>query len=260
MYIDMVANSTLDFTGNKNVDGVTTGHEKCRFTVVLTVSATGNFLKTYVIFKGLKNVPKCNVPPNMVVNVSMGGSMKEELMLDYCRRILRARGSFLCTEQSLLILDTHASHTQESVKKELQSLSIKKKYIPGKTTSYLQPLDVSVNGPFKTAMRTEWNKWYEEGPKEFTPKGYRKRPSYECLLVMVSNALATIKSDVIKRSFEACGIAPFGQKVQVEHLNGRLRGVLGYQEGVEDLDSDSDNLESSDDASDEELHMLQEVI
>ena len=92
VYIDMVSNCTLDFKGNKNVDGVTTGHEKCRFTVALTISAAGNFLKTYVIFKGLKNVPKCNVPPNMVINVSKGSSMKEELMLDYCRRVLRARG------------------------------------------------------------------------------------------------------------------------------------------------------------------------
>ena len=28
-------------------------------------------------------------------------------------------------------------------------------------------------------------------------------------------------------SFEVCGIAPHGKKVPVEHLNGRLRGVLG---------------------------------
>ena len=47
VYTDMVSNCTLDFKGNKNVDGVTTGHEKCRFTFALTISAAGNFLKTY---------------------------------------------------------------------------------------------------------------------------------------------------------------------------------------------------------------------
>ena len=255
VYIDMVSNCTLDFKGNKNVDGVTTGHEKCRFTVALTISAAGNFLKTYVIFKGLKNVPKCNVPPSMVINVSKGGSMKEELMLDYCRRVLRARGSFLCTEESMLMLDTHASHTNDSVKKELHSLNIKHKYIPPKTTSYLQPLDVSVNSPFKSVMRNEWNKWYEEGPKEFTPKGYRKRPSYDCLLVMVSNAVNSIKPEVIIRSFEACGVAPMGQKVPIEHLNGRLKGVLGYKEGIEELQSDS---ESSGEDDNEELDIFQD--
>ena len=51
-----------------------------------------------------------------------------------------------------------------------------------------------------------------------------------------------------------CGIAPQGKKVSVEHLNGRLRGVLGYKEGIEDLPED-DPLSSSDeeDMSDLEL-------
>ena len=132
---------------------MTTGHEKYRFTVAIITCAAGNLLKSYVIFKGLKNVPKCHVPSNIILSVSKSGSMKEELMLDYCRRVLRARGLFLCKEESLLLLDTHASHTH------------------AKTTSYLQPLDVSVNGPFKAAMRYKWNKWYETGPQEFTPKG-----------------------------------------------------------------------------------------
>ena len=104
--------------------------------------------------------------------------MKEEFVLDYCRRVLRARGLFLCNEETLLLLDTHASHTHESVKRELDSMKIKYKYIPAKTTSYLQPLDVSVNGSCKAAMRYEWNKWYETGQQEFTSKCYRKRPSY----------------------------------------------------------------------------------
>ena len=77
---------------------------------------------------------------------------------------------------------------------------------------------------------------------------------------MVSNAVNTIKPDVIRRSFETCGIAPFGQKVSLEHLNGCLRGVLGYREGIEELEGDFDNLESADGASDEELDMLQEAI
>ena len=58
VYIDMVSPTTLDFIGNKNVDGTTTGNEKSRFTVAITVSASGIMLKAYVIFKGLKNVPK----------------------------------------------------------------------------------------------------------------------------------------------------------------------------------------------------------
>ena len=165
-----------------------------------------------ICFKGLKNIPKHHVPSSIILSVSKGGSVKEELVLDYCRRVLRARGLFLCNEETLLLLDIHASHTHESVKRELDSMKIKYKYIPAKTTSYLQPLDVSVNGPCKAAMQYEWNKQYETGQQEFTPKGYRKRPSNEQILQMVSNGLKAIKTEVIKNSFEVCGIAPHGKK------------------------------------------------
>ena len=67
VYVDMVSSTTLDFIGSKNVGHMTIGHEKCRFTVVITISAAGKMLKSYVIFKGLKNVPKCNVPVNIVL-------------------------------------------------------------------------------------------------------------------------------------------------------------------------------------------------
>ena len=85
------------------------------------------------------------------------------------------------------------------------------------------------------ASREEWNFWFEHGPKEFTPKGYRKEPSYDYFLKMVSNALKKITPDIIKRSFEACGVKPNGQKVEAECLNGRLRGIFGYHEGLEEM-------------------------
>ena len=59
-------------------------------------------LKGYVILKGLKSIPKCSVPSNVILNVSEGGSMKEKLMLDWCQRVFIARGSFLCDKDSFL--------------------------------------------------------------------------------------------------------------------------------------------------------------
>ena len=189
VYIEVASSKTLDFVGNKNVDGATTDYKKSRLTVAITTSASGRMLKAYVIFKGLINVPRCTVPANIVMNVSMGGSVKEELMIDNCRKILRARGTLLCNEDSVLLLDSHSSNLHDSVKKEAEGLNTKLKIIPRKTAIYLQPQDVAVNSPFKTALRGEWNEWYENSPEEYTPKGSRKRTSYEWLLKMVSNAV-----------------------------------------------------------------------
>ena len=37
----------------------------------------------------------------------------------------------------------------------------------------------------------------------------------------------------IKQSLQLCGISAKGFAVPVEHLHARLRGILGYQEGLE---------------------------
>lgn len=58
MYFDMASDTTYAPVGSKDVLVKTTGHEKLRFTVVLTVTASGSRLRPMLIFKNLKNIPK----------------------------------------------------------------------------------------------------------------------------------------------------------------------------------------------------------
>ena len=64
-YFDMASDQTLYFKGNKNVDDIDTGHRKSRFTVTLCCCADGRMVKTLIVFKGLKNVPKRNLPADV---------------------------------------------------------------------------------------------------------------------------------------------------------------------------------------------------
>ena len=41
------------------------------------------------------------------------------------------------------------------------------KFIPPKTTAYMQPLDVCVNATFKKALRAQWKDWLANGKKEY---------------------------------------------------------------------------------------------
>ena len=137
----------------------------------------------------------------------------------------------------------------KSLKNELEAKKVKIKYILAKTTSYMQSLDVSINSPFKTSLRYQWKLWFEKGPKEHTSRGNRKRPSYEYLLKMVSEATKEIEKEVVVRGFECCGIAPGGNRVPIESLYGRLRGILAYQEGLDEMDlfEDESSSEESND-------------
>ena len=56
----------------------------------------------------------------------------------------------------LLVCDQFKAHVAESTKRLATKLKAHLAVIPGGLTSQLQPLDVSVNKPFKGFMREEW--------------------------------------------------------------------------------------------------------
>ena len=194
MWFDMVGSKTLEYIGTKTVTLLSTGHDKTRFTVLLTISAAGDCLKAYVIFKGLKKVPNCKIPSNVVVNVNSSGTMDRNLMLDYLERVVF---DYLSGERGALVMDSFKSHFVEEVIDYMDSINVKAKAILPGSTGEVQPLDVSVNKPFKGLMTNEWNIFMDEPTtdSDFTKGGNRKRPSYERLLQMVSNSLTSISQD-----------------------------------------------------------------
>ncbi len=44
----------------------------------------------------------------------------------------------------------------------------------------------------------------------------------------LSRAVTGVNREVIKQSFQLCGISAKGLVVPVDHLSARLRGILGY--------------------------------
>jgi len=73
---DLPSNTTIDELGARSVSIRTTGHEKANFTVVLTCMADGTKLPPLIIFK-LKNVPRGNFPPEVIIRANKIGWMNE---------------------------------------------------------------------------------------------------------------------------------------------------------------------------------------
>jgi hypothetical protein len=79
-FYDMTHGRTLHFRGEKAVDGLDSGHCKDRFTTVLCISAAGTIIRSLVILKGLKKIPKVTLPRHIDLAVNMSGSMTTDLI------------------------------------------------------------------------------------------------------------------------------------------------------------------------------------
>lgn len=224
LWFDLPQNRTFDFKGVKQVRCKTTGKEKLRYTVVLSAMADGTKLKPMIIFKGLKNVPKCDFPKEVVVTVAMKGSMTADLMNTYKQKVWGARPGAFFKPKAVLVMDSAPAHLKNTTKTSFKqhyntSLSV----IPGGLTPLLQPADVVWNKPFKAAMRKHWEDWLRNGAAEFTRTGKRRSASYLTVAQWVREAWDTVSHDLIKQSFVQCGLV--GSQDQ-DMLHSSLRELM----------------------------------
>ena len=63
---------------------------------------------------------------------------------------------------TMLVYDSFKSHLEESVKRKFCGSGINLAVIPGGLISICQPLDVSINKPFKDNLCKEWHVWQVE--------------------------------------------------------------------------------------------------
>lgn len=155
--------------------------------------------------------------------------MNEPLMLRWVNECLPSLtlGSALFRNRNyVLAMDAHGAHWHQSVRNKQQQMKVEPLMIPKRMTSFAQPLDVGINAPFKAKLREKWEQWIAEGPKEYTPRGVRKRPSWETIFKWVDEATNAIAPDVISKSFICCGITKNGEEVPFQQLGSRLRALL----------------------------------
>ena len=202
---DMPPNRTVNNTGEKTIKIRTTGNEKNQVTVVLACCGDGLKLKPMLIFKR-KTIPKINNKHRVVVSAQEKGWMDSEQMKVWIEKVWRARIGGLGRRKSLLVYDAFEAHVTDTVKASFKRENTELAVIPGGLTSLLQPLDVSLNKPFKDGVRKHWMQWMADGIHEFTATGRQKKASEELICSWISQAWNAIPSEMIAASFLKCGI------------------------------------------------------
>lgn len=255
LWFDVPRQKTYDFKGVKSVLCKTTGKEKLRYTVVLSAMADGTKLKPMIIFKGLKNVPKADFPKDVVVTVSMKGSMNSDLMNTYKQKVWGIRPNSFFKPKSILIMDSAKPHLKTTVKSSFkQHYKTELVIIPGGLTPLLQPADVHWNKTFKSEMRNLWSEWLKNGEQEFSKSGKRRSASYLMIAQWVKISWEKVSADLIKQSFTECGLYV---DRSVESLHSRLQEMIkkipntSFDDGEEKsglTDPENDESSSDDDA------------
>lgn len=207
---DMPSKFTVEQKGSSDVRVTTSGAEKNRFTVVLCVTANGDKLPAYVIFRR-KTVPSGNFPSNIIVSANEKSQMTSlETQLWHQRVWMKRRMAFFI-RKSLLMLDSAPGHRTDEVKSKFFESGTMMAMIPGGLTKILQVLDMTVNKSFKAHLRRRWEEWMVHGYKEYTKSGNLKRASYEEICRWISESWQDVPVSAIKNGFKKTSINFYGE-------------------------------------------------
>ena len=113
-------------------------------------------------------------------------------------------------QPDLLILGSFRAHLTDTIKKETRKAGGTLAVIPGGCTSKLQPLDVSINKPFKAVVRTKWILHIRDEVTRVNKdtnakvKGPGKQQIVDWIVVAVNNLKD--KRVLVQKSFVVTGI------------------------------------------------------
>jgi len=84
--------------------------------------------------------------------------------------------------------------------------NIKTILVPKRMTALLQPADVCWMRSLKLKFKERWQNWLMHEPKSLTAYGNWRSQGYALAINWISEIWDEFDSDIIRQSFDACGI------------------------------------------------------
>lgn len=235
VYFEMPLDTTIEKTGSSSVSVLTGGNTKLCVTVLLCALADGTQLRPYVILKR-KTLPKIHLPAGVVVRAHENAWMNSDLFVDWVKTVWEKRPGAMLAKRSMLVLDSFRGHTTEEVKDRLSRNGTDLVVIPGGMTSMLQPLDVSLNKPFKAHVKRYYAEWMAEGLYDLTPTGRVRRPDIALFCKWIVEAWKAIPGEMVRKSFKKCCIT--------NNMDGTEDDLVHNSEDCGSSDSSSESSDS----------------
>ncbi|XP_065840181.1 uncharacterized protein [Oscarella lobularis] len=119
--------------------------------------------------------------------------------------------------------------------------------IPGGCTSIAQPMDRSVNKPFKESIRESWSSWMRQNGGGKTPAGNLKQPTRQNVIDWVAEAWRKISPELLVKSLLVCGISNALDGSEDDLLSDDLPRLNEEDEGGNESDEEDSPSDSDDD-------------
>ena len=145
-----------------------------------------------------------------------------EFMLDLLENVWGRRLGALLNLPSMLCLDAIRGHLTDEIKNKFHRLKSELVVIPAGMTLVLQPLDVSVNKPFKTRLSEQCDRCISDRDGELTAAGKIKRAPSHVIAHWVWSSWASITAELVAKYFKKCCISMLHTRMQ------RLYRVVAY--------------------------------
>ena len=227
-------------TGERSVwvRGGASGLDKRQCTAQLTLFADGEpRVKPLLIFRGKgKRIALSELvryDRRVFVKFQPNAWCDEDIMKSWVRQCWKP----VCQGPMHLVLDVHRAQTTEDIQSILETdCHTTYTYVPGGCTSLVQPVDVSFNKPFKSAVERLANQHMQENLDAYVKGDINASARRVLFTKWVGQAWEEVSADkeMIVRSFKKCGIALAIDGLEDEEIN--IQGIDGYN--VEDDDDE----------------------
>ena len=211
IYFEMFSKTSVAKIGERSVNVKTFGSDRNRISLILCISANGLKLPPLIIFKGQLNgrIESLLSKNNYVKNKKIYALCQpiswadKNIFLFWLQNVFFNNKHISNDIKKILILDRVTSHYDDDLVNIFKKNNSKYILIPPRLTRYLQPLDVSINKPFKQYMH--------HFDIDFRIKNQNtKKPSYNDIIEAVVNIWydeKIITQNEIIKSFKVTGIS-----------------------------------------------------
>ncbi|XP_041349184.1 uncharacterized protein LOC121368514 [Gigantopelta aegis] len=191
---------------DKQVGKITSGERGTLVTMVGTINASGNSIPPFMVFPRVhfKDSMLHGAPPGTIGSAHQTGWMTTENFTVFMEHFIK---STKCSKELpvLLILDNHDTHLSIQTIDLAKDNGVIMLTLPPHCSHKMQPLDISVYGPFKS--------FYNQAANSFMTNHPGQTITIHDIAQIVGNAYPLAFKPNIIAGFRASGIYPFNPNV-----------------------------------------------